>query len=56
LWVEGQNNRNYNNNLTYWGLRYKMEEIDIVLEVDGKKIPMNGFVKKYHIRHDQGFN
>ena len=22
-----------------------MEEIDIVLEVDGKKIPMNGFVK-----------
>lgn len=23
-----------------------MDEIDIVLEVDGKKIPMNGFVKK----------
>lgn len=23
-----------------------MEDIDIVLEVDGKKIPMNGFVKK----------
>jgi len=22
-----------------------MEDIDIVLEVDGKKIPMNGFVK-----------
>jgi hypothetical protein len=26
-------------------MRHKMDEIDIVLEVDGKKIPMNDFVK-----------
>jgi len=23
-----------------------MEDIDIILEIDGQKIPMNGFVKK----------
>ncbi|MFZ3382803.1 MAG: hypothetical protein WA144_02640, partial [Candidatus Methanoperedens sp.] len=30
----------------YWGWRDNMEDIEIVLEIDGKKIPMNGFVNK----------
>lgn len=43
---DGKNNRTITIIAHIMGWGNQMEEIDIVLEVDGKKIPMNDFVKK----------